>query len=60
MPPLYDYKCDEGHTFEIEHSITAEPLTQCTVDKCEARCYRLISHSNFILKGSGWTPKGSA
>jgi len=38
--------------FEAFQKITDEPLTQCKF--CHAKVDKLISHSNFQLKGSGW------
>jgi len=54
--PTYEYECTKGHVFEVEQSITAEPLKRCKV--CRAKVHRLISASNFILKGSGWYADG--
>lgn len=56
MPPVYEYECDNHHTFEVEQSIKDEPITKCIV--CGVAAKRLISNTNFILKGSGWTGKG--
>jgi putative FmdB family regulatory protein len=54
--PTYEYECSKGHVFEVEQSITAEPLKRCKV--CRAKVRRLISASHFILKGSGWYADG--
>ena len=27
--PIYEYRCDEGHTFEVLQRMTDEPLTAC-------------------------------
>jgi len=54
--PTYEYECSKGHVFEVEQSITAEPLKRCKV--CRAKVHRLISASHFILKGSGWYADG--
>ncbi len=69
--PTYVYECDRGHEFEIEQSITDEPLTTCEEyveahssdvgawgGPCGAPCNRLISQTSFILKGSGWANSG--
>jgi putative FmdB family regulatory protein len=52
--PIYEYRCDQcGHEFEELQRITAPPLETCPV--CGHKSvHRLISHSSFILKGSGW------
>ena len=62
--PTYEYECTKGHTFEVVQRITEEPLQRCKL--CRAKAKRLISASNFILKGGGWysdgygTPKASS
>jgi len=52
--PTYDYYCKEcKKLFEIFHSIKDEAKTICP--DCEKESLkRLISKSNFILKGGGW------
>jgi putative FmdB family regulatory protein len=51
--PIYEYQCTKcGEIFEAFQKITDEPLTQCKF--CQARVEKLISHSTFQLKGSGW------
>src|SRR5574338_695464 len=54
--PTYEYECTQGHHFEVEQSIKAEPLKRCRV--CRAKVHRLISASHFILKGGGWYADG--
>jgi len=64
--PTYEYKCDEGHEFEVEQSINDAPLTECTVEECAADgmyecgepCRRQISPTSFHLKGPGWAKDG--
>lgn len=50
--PTYEYRCHKGHEFEREQRITDKPVKKCP--ECGAECRRLISRSNFILRGSGW------
>ncbi|NMC72421.1 MAG: zinc ribbon domain-containing protein [Myxococcales bacterium] len=52
--PIYEYRCEAcGHEFEEIQRITAPPLETCPA--CgRPSVHRLISHSSFILKGSGW------
>ncbi len=51
--PIYEYQCTKcGEVFEAFQKITDEPLTQCKF--CKAKVEKLISHSSFQLKGSGW------
>ena len=54
--PTYEYECSKGHSFEVVQRITEEPLQRCRV--CRAKAKRLISASNFILKGGGWYSDG--
>ena len=51
--PIYEYEC--GHCneiFEIFHKIDEDCKVACP--KCLRRARRLISASNFVLKGSGF------
>jgi putative FmdB family regulatory protein len=51
--PIYEYQCTKcGEVFEAFQKITDEPLGQCKF--CQAKVEKLISHSSFQLKGSGW------
>lgn len=51
--PIYEYQCTKcGEVFEAFQKITDAPLTQCKF--CGAKVEKLISHSSFQLKGSGW------
>lgn len=49
--PIYEYKC--GHHFEQLQKVTEKPLRTCP--KCrKSGLIKLISHTSFQLKGSGW------
>ena len=52
--PIYEYQCSVcGHKFDELQKIDAAPLKICP--KCHKRTLKkLISASNFHLKGSGW------
>lgn len=52
--PTYDYACDAcGHAFEREQRISEDPIKKCP--KCgKQKARRMITGSNFILKGGGW------
>ncbi len=52
--PIYEYYCKEcGHEFEVMQKITEGPLRKC--EKCgRLKAKRKISHTSFVLKGSGW------
>ena len=52
--PIYEYRCaDCGHTFEeIQQFSDPDPET---CPSCEAKAVkRLLSRTNFQLKGGGW------
>lgn len=51
--PIYEYKCLQcGEVFEAFQKITDQPLTKCRT--CHGKVEKLISHTSFQLKGSGW------
>ena len=56
--PTYDYQCQKcDFEFEREQRITEDPIKTCP--KCKSRkAKRLLSASNFILKGGGWYADG--
>ena len=54
--PTYEYECTKGHHFETTQRITDPPLQRCEI--CRSKVRRLISATNFILKGGGWYGDG--
>jgi putative FmdB family regulatory protein len=51
--PIYEYECTKcGHHAEVLQKFSDPPVTQC--DMCKGRMKKLISHSTFHLKGTGW------
>lgn len=51
--PIYEYQCANcGEVFEVFQKIHDEPISQCKF--CPGRVEKLISHTSFQLKGSGW------
>ena len=53
--PIYEYECLKcGDTFEVMHSISADPLKKHGENGCKGKVQRLVSASGFILKGEGW------
>jgi putative FmdB family regulatory protein len=56
---IYEYECNScNHKFEAEQSMRDKPLSKCP--KCNKKIHRIISGgTGFILKGTGWTPKGN-
>lgn len=54
--PTYEYKCDTcNEVFEIFHSISADPKTECPQKECDGKISRMISSgSGMLFKGSGF------
>jgi putative FmdB family regulatory protein len=50
--PIYEYRCDEGHTFEVMQRMTDDPLTACST--CEAPVQRVFHPVAVHFKGSGF------
>ena len=51
--PIYEYQCGNcGKTEEAFQKFSDKPLTTCK--HCKGKLKKLISHSSFHLKGSGW------
>jgi len=50
--PIYEYNCSKCGHIEAFQSITDAPLTRCPT--CRSKVSKLISHSSFQLKGTGW------
>jgi putative FmdB family regulatory protein len=51
--PIYEYECKKcGHITEAWQGFSDPPLTKCGI--CNGKVKKLISHSAFHLKGSGW------
>ena len=50
--PLYEYRCDRGHTFEVMQRMSDDPLATCTT--CEAPVQRVFHPVAVHFKGSGF------
>ena len=51
--PIYEYMCTKcGHQSEALQKFSDPPLVECEI--CHGRIKKLISHSTFHLKGTGW------
>lgn len=51
--PVYEYQCMEcGKIFEVLHRMDEHYEARCP--KCQGEAKRILSPSNFILKGSGF------
>ncbi len=51
--PIYEYECEScGEVIESWQKFSDAPLSICK--SCGGNLHKLISHSSFHLKGSGW------
>jgi putative FmdB family regulatory protein len=50
--PIYEYRCERGHTFEVMQSMTDDPLTSCST--CDAPVQRVFHPVAVHFKGSGF------
>ncbi|WP_462325150.1 FmdB family zinc ribbon protein [Desulfoplanes sp.] len=51
--PIYEYCCEDcGHIFEEWQSGFEEKQFPCPI--CTGESKRIVSHTSFVLKGSGW------
>ena len=50
--PIYEYRCENAHLFEVMQKITEDPVTQCQV--CEAPVQRVFHPVAVHFKGSGF------
>ena len=50
--PIYEYKCENGHLFEVIQRMTDEPLREC--EECGAPASRVLSAPAIHFKGSGF------
>ena len=50
--PIYEYRCNNGHTFEVLQSMSDDPVTTC--ETCEAPVQRVLHSPAVHFKGSGF------
>ncbi len=50
--PIYEYRCENGHLFEVMQKITEDPVTVC--QECEAPVQRVFHPIAVHFKGSGF------
>jgi putative FmdB family regulatory protein len=50
--PIYEYRCANGHTFEVFRSMTDDPVTEC--EECGAPVERVFHPVAVHYKGSGF------
>ncbi|MDO8185905.1 FmdB family zinc ribbon protein [Conexibacter sp. JD483] len=50
--PIYEYRCENGHTFDAIQRMADDALTECEV--CGAPCQRVLHAPAVHFKGSGF------
>lgn len=50
--PIYEYKCENGHVFDVIQKMSDEPLTAC--QECGAPAERVLHPVAVHFKGSGF------
>jgi putative FmdB family regulatory protein len=50
--PIYEYRCENGHTFEVMQRMTDDPVSACST--CEAPVQRVFHPVAVHFKGKGF------
>ncbi len=50
--PIYEYRCENGHHFDVRQSFSDDPVTKCEV--CGAHVQRVFHPVAVHFKGSGF------
>ena len=50
--PIYEYRCEQGHTFEVMQRMSDDPVQTC--ETCEAPVARVFHPVAVHFKGSGF------
>jgi putative FmdB family regulatory protein len=50
--PIYEYRCENGHTFEVMQRMTDDPVSTCS--SCEAPVQRVFHPVAVHFKGKGF------
>src|SRR3712207_1379163 len=50
--PIYEYRCEQGHTFDVLQRMSDDPVEHCTT--CEAPVRRVFTPVAIHFKGSGF------
>ena len=50
--PIYEYRCENGHLFEVMQRISDDPVTEC--ETCQAPITRVYHPIAVHFKGSGF------
>ena len=50
--PIYEYKCENGHVFDVIQKMSDNPLTECR--ECGASVRKVLQPVGISFKGSGF------
>ena len=50
--PIYEYKCENGHVFDIMQRMSEDPLKECV--ECAAPVRKVLHPVGISFKGSGF------
>jgi putative FmdB family regulatory protein len=50
--PIYEYRCEQGHTFEVMQRMSDDPVSSCHT--CESPVQRVFHPVAVHFKGSGF------
>ena len=50
--PIYEYKCENGHVFDVMQKMSEDPLTTCV--ECGAPVRKVLQPVGISFKGSGF------
>jgi putative FmdB family regulatory protein len=50
--PIYEYKCENGHVFDVMQKLSDDPLVSCV--ECGAPVRKVLHPVNISFKGSGF------
>ena len=50
--PIYEYKCENGHLFDVMQRMSDDPLTECV--ECGAPVRKVLHPVGISFKGSGF------
>jgi putative FmdB family regulatory protein len=52
--PIYEYCCDKCRAVFEEWTRHIDDDAECDCPQCGGKARRIVSHTSFVLKGSGW------
>ena len=50
--PIYEYRCENGHVFDLMQRMSEDPLTECV--QCDASVKKVLQPVGISFKGSGF------